>query len=36
MTGSASAYLRARQENRPALVGYLPVDTRQFLTRSML
>ena len=25
MTGSASAYLRARQENRPALVGYLPV-----------
>ncbi|GAE79299.1 tryptophan synthase alpha chain [Cutibacterium acnes JCM 18920] len=25
MTGSASAYLRAREENRPALVGYLPV-----------
>ena len=25
MTGSASVYLRAHQENRPALVGYFPV-----------
>ncbi|MCW6932202.1 tryptophan synthase subunit alpha, partial [Escherichia coli] len=25
MTSSADAYLKARQENRPALVGYLPV-----------
>ena len=25
MTSSASAYLKAREENRPALVGYLPV-----------
>lgn len=36
MTGSASVYLRAHQENRPALVGYFPVGHRQFLTRSML
>ncbi|GAE74578.1 tryptophan synthase beta chain [Cutibacterium acnes JCM 18918] len=45
MTGSASVYLRAHQENRPALVGYFPVghpsvphsiDAMKALTTALL